>query len=329
MKKMLTLTVCAWLLSLTAGCALAQELAMPAVPITVEAHIRDADGKPVEGATIHLVFPRYRLGDKNQLTEGITDGDGITTVSGIAQQDYKIGVDKAGYYHTTGPWRGINDEKGFQQYAVGVQKIDLELRPIRNPIRCIVKFMDRARIPASDAPVGFDLEAGDWVAPYGQGRNSDLHFKLGGYIHSNRDYDLNLTLTFSCEGDGLVQTELPEREGSAFKFPYEAPLTGYEPQRTWFSSYDGKTTKNNFGSNAKTAYIFRVRTELDEKKNIRRALCGTINSEILLGGSSEGGQTVSFIYRLNPDWTRNLEFDSKKMFEAGTGKLLVEPPPEQ
>lgn len=328
MKGLLTLTLCAWLLSLGAGCAFAQELAMPAVPITVEAHVHDRDGKPVEGATVNLSLPRYRMGDKNEQASALTDREGVATVSGIAQQDYEVGAGKSGYYYTVGPWRGINAEKDFQQYAVGVQKIDLELRPIRNPIRSIVKFVDRVRIPASDAPVGFDLEVGDWVAPHGQGRSPDLLFKLGGYIHSNRDYNLNLTLTFSREGDGLVPTELPEREGSAFKFPYEAPLVSYEPQRTWFSSYDGKTMKNNFGSNAKTAYIFRVRTELDEGKNIRRALCGTINSEILLGGSSEGGQTVSFVYRLNPDWNRNLEFDLKKMFEAGTGKLLVQPPPE-
>src|SRR5687767_14873311 len=98
MKKMLTVTLCTGLLSLTAGCALAQELAMPAVPITVEAHVRDADGKPLAGATVNLSLPRYRKGDKNEQASAFTDQEGIAIVSGLAQQDYEVGAGKPGYY---------------------------------------------------------------------------------------------------------------------------------------------------------------------------------------------------------------------------------------
>ncbi len=327
-ENLISIMLCAWFLPLGAGCALAQELALPAVPITVEAYVSDPDGKPVEGAIVHLSLPRYRLGDQNQWADSNANKEGLAVVSGVAQQDYSVSVSKTGYYPTYGLHRNIDTNIGFQKYAIGVQKIDLELRPIKDPVHGISKFVDRLRIPVKDAPAGFDLEIGDWVAPFGKGKSADLVFSLSGYIKSNRDYDLKLTLSFSQAGDGLILAKYPPRIGSAFKFPYEAPLTGYKTQRGWRSSYDGKSLKMNFGNNGETNYIFRVRTEQDEKGNVRRALYGRIGGEVLLGGSVELVQNVNFTYVLNPDWTRNLEFDSRKIFEAGTGKLLVQPPSE-
>ena len=44
-------------------------------------------------------------------------------------------AEKPGYYRTDGPHRSIDTEKAFNANAIGVQKIDLELRPIKNPAR--------------------------------------------------------------------------------------------------------------------------------------------------------------------------------------------------
>lgn len=284
---------------------------MPSVPITVEVHVRDPDGQPVTGATVRLALPRYRLGDKGQRAESNTNADGVATVSGTAQQDYSVSVEKPGYYPTQGPWRGINDEKSFQQYAVGVQRIDLELRPVRNPISGITKVV-RIKLPAFDRALGFDLEAGDWVAPFGKGTVPDLIFTVGGYFKGLNDYDQSLTLTFTNPGDGIMLMKIAPRIGSMFKFPYEAPLKSYEPRRVWTKNFNGKTEATNIDGSGETNYIFRVRTELDEKGNVRRALYGVIASEVILGGNNEIGRNVSFTYALNPDWTRNLEFDPKK-----------------
>lgn len=313
MKSRFLVALCTFSLSIFAWCAVAQELAMPAIPITVEAHVRDPDGLPVEGATVHLALPRYRLGDQYQFAESTTDEDGVATVSGIAQQDYSLSVGKPGYYRTQGPRRGINDDKGFKQYAVGVQKFDLELRPIRNPIVGISKSVDRLRIPAFDRPIGFDLEVGDWVAPYGNGKTNDFVFTVGGYFRSLNDYDQSLTLSFSNQGDGILPFKYPKQLGSALKWPYDAPLSGYEAQRTWRRTFDGKTRTTNFDNSGEMNYLFRVRTELDEFGNVRRAMYGTISNEVVIGGNNEIGRGISFTYALNPDGTRNIEFDPAKV----------------
>lgn len=319
MKHRLISAFCVCYLSLLAGCVVAQELAMPSVPITIEARVRDPDGNPVMGAKVRLALPRHRLGDKDQRVDSSTNTDGVATVSGIAQQDYSVRVEKDGYYPTQGPWRGINDEKGFQRYAAGPQQIDLELRPIRNPIAGIVKVIDRVPLPVVAKPVGFDLEVGDWVSPYGTGRVADFVFKLDGSFDAPRDYDQSFTLTFSNTKDGIVPVKYPTRTGPAFKFPYEAPLAGYEPQHVWFLRWTASTGSRgtSVDLSGEASYIFRVRTDVDEQGNIRKALYGTITGDFVpVAGNNEIGRNVSFTYALNPDWTRNIEFDPAKVATA-------------
>lgn len=316
MKHIRTLGFCACYLSITAGGAFAQELAMPAVPITVEAHVRDSDGRPVEDAVVHLSLPRYRLGDRNQWADAKTNADGVATVSGVAQQDYQVGVDKAGYYHTTGPHRRINTAKGFQQYAVGMQKIDLVLRPILNPIVGISRDVDRRPLPETDGPMGFDLEIGDWVAPHGRGQSADFIFELAGRFSSSRDYDQEFTLRFSRPNDGITLFSHPKRIGSALKWPYEASLSAYQSSLTWVLRWSlqqsGRGTTVDLSG--ETNYIFRVRSEVDGKGNVIRAWYGVVSGDFIpVGGNTEVGRNISFTYALNPDGTRNIEFDPAKV----------------
>ena len=315
MKTLLTLAFGSWALFSSPGCAIAQELVMPAVPITVEAHVCDPEGHPVEGATVHLSLPRYRLGDKNQEAEAKTDKEGVATVLGIAQQDYAVSVEGAGYYRTQGPSRGINDEKSLQRYTIGVQKIDLEVRPVRNPVGGISRDVDRRPLPKIDGPMGFDLEVGDWVAPYGKGKTNDFIFELDGRFSSRRDYDQKFTLRFSGPHDGIILFRHPKETGSALKWPYEAPLAGYESSLVWLLKWSlkqgGRGTTIDLGG--ETNYIFRVRSEVDEKGNIIRAWYGVVSGDFIpVGGNNEIGRNVSFTYALNPDWTRNIEFEPTK-----------------
>lgn len=314
MKTLLTLSFGAWAL-LSPGCIIAQELVMPAVPITVEVHVHDSEGFPVEEAIVHLALPRYREGDRDQKSEAKTDKAGMAMVSGIAQQDYILAAERDGYYFTQGPHRGINSESGLRKYATGVQKIDLELRPIRNPIKGIRRGVDRRPLPMADGPMGFDLEVGDWVAPFGKGRTADFIFELDGRFTSSRDYDQKFTLRFSRPQDGITVFRHPKEIGSALKWPYEAPLSGYESSRTWIVRWSIKegglgTTVNLSGE---TNYIFRVRSEVDGKGNIIRAMYGVVSGDFIpVGGNNEIGRNLSFTYAVNPDWTRNIEFDPEK-----------------
>src|SRR6185369_13502251 len=161
-----------------------------------------------------------------------------------ARQDYAVDAEKPGYYPTRGPHRSIDTEKAFNANALGVQKIDLELRPIKHPVHSITRFVDRLPMPKTGGMVGFDLEFGDWVATYGKGRTTDFIFKAEGYVKSPTDYDLTLALSFSNPSDGVIRTKFTPELGSAFKFPYEAPLAGYGSRLDSRKAFDGKTRQS-------------------------------------------------------------------------------------
>lgn len=314
MRKLFASALCLASFFPSVRCA-AQGLMLPAVPITITVQVRDPEGLPVEGATVYLALPRYRPGDKNVETTGMTDKEGSVTLSGVAQQDYILSVTKNGYYRTQGPHRAINSETGRRQYATGLQKIDLELRPVRDPIVGISRDVNRQTLPVTGGPIGFDLEVGDWVSPHGKGRISDFVFELDGRFTARRDYDQKFILQFSRPQDGVIVFKHPTNIGSALKWPYEAPLLGYEPSRTWSLKWSpvegGRGTTIDLSG--ETNYLFRVRSEVDEQGNVVRAMYGVVSGDFIpVGGNSEIGRNVSFTYALNPDWTRNLEFDPAK-----------------
>lgn len=317
MRQMFTLSIGSFFLMPLAGCAIAQQFALPAISITAEVRVFDPEKHPVEGATVNITFPRYQIGDQPrenyQSVDAQTDKEGLAVLSGTAQADYVVSVTKQGYYRTQGPRGVLNTETGLKKYGVGLQKIDLELRPKIYPILGIQKGVDRWPLPRTDGtPLGFDLEVGDWVAPFGKGKSSDFIFTVGGYFNSLNDFNDSLTLNFSNRGDGIIPFMHPRDVGSALRWPYEAPLDGYESQRVWRRFSNGETHTVSRDKSGELNYLFRVRTELDERGKVRRAMYGVISYEVVFGGNNEIGRNLSFTYALNPDWTRNLEFDPEK-----------------
>ena len=277
--------------------------------IDVRAEVYDPDGQPVESATVVLGAPRYRMGEKDVKTEAQTDKKGIAELSVQAETDYALAVSKPGYYRTVGPHRSIATPTQATKYATGTQVVRLELRPIRNPLRGVTRVVYRSPLPGFGKSAGFDLLVGDWVAPFGKGSVADFIFTLTGYVRSQQDFDENLSLAFSQIGDGIMVFKAPPNSGSVFKFPYDAPLDDYLLTRAWRNAYDGKTRRLDNDLSRETNYIFRVRSERDGKGNVIRALYGVIVDEIEVLGTNETGFNITFCYRLNPDYTRNLEFD--------------------
>lgn len=153
--------------------------------------------------------------------------------------------------------------------------------------------------------MGFDLEKGDWVAPYGHGVIDDfvLNFRVSRYEGYN-DYACSLEISFQNEQDG-IQTYKPEKlDQSYFKWPYDAPENGYvkkiykmrsnRPDKGYQSSLDDDAF-----------YVFRVRTKVDKDGHITSAKYGKIKGDFRF----DIVRNFKIKYWLNPSGTRNLEFD--------------------
>ena len=318
--KMNCAVMLAFLLS-GASALLGQEAAYPTATITVRAV--DEDGNPVPGSKAGGAFEvpkRGGFGTESVALEGITDNEGKfistgQTSSGIVS----YGAGKDGYYRTAN-LRYLFKEKAGVQWQPPNPVVEVMLKRIVNPIPMFAKRVE-TKMPEDAAPVGFDLQAGDWVAPYGKGTVKDFIFTVNRTITSDRDYRATLVLRFSNEGDGLVPVRDPKSLGSELLLPRTAPEGDYEPERIWNC---GRAPTDSgpdvFGRPSEVmAYFFRVRTVLDEKGRVKSALYGKMHGDILLYiGTKAPKAGLGFTCYLNPTPNdRNVEFDPNRNLFIG------------
>ena len=195
--------------------------------------------------------------------------------------------------------------------------IPVVLRAIRNPVPMYARVV-QGSLPAKEIWVGYDLERGQWVTPYGQGQRSDFEFRYEGSVESNKNYDGRLALRFPGPGNGILAHEQDPSMRSEFRMPYEAPEEGYVNTWAWRNACitekkPGAVSKYIDESFVGRNFIFRVRSVLDEHGKVIRASYGTIRGPFIFDprGDNANGH-VKFTYYFNPDQTRNLEFDPKR-----------------
>jgi hypothetical protein len=270
----------------------------------------DENDRPVSGAEVWVAYNVAREPGQTKdwdKVAGLTDTNGIFTTSHV-DRSVSLGfhAQKAGYYST------------WMQYSLGFSSVNdpvlwnptatLILKRIIRPIPMFAKWVDKPP-PVSNEPIGYDLMAGDWVAPHGKGLQTDLIFEAAVEKRTGGGSDYKLTVSFPSSGDGIQEFRappLPVDEGSDFRSPHQAPADGYRPQ--WVqarSRRSGEPTISNRDDSRN--YFFRVRTVIDENGNVKSALYGKIY-----------GDFMRFRYYLNPEPnSRNVEFDPKQNLLKG------------
>jgi len=218
-----------------------------------------------------------------------------------------VSINKEGYYTS---WFTFHTDNQYNSptWTPYPYKQKVVLRKINIPIPLFVTPRRDLKWPgALDEPVGFDLLRYDWMPPHGGGGHEDLQFlaTLKPNIEEGKTNFGLLTLTFAGKHDGFI----PILDNqiifqSVFKFPYSAPLGGYQN----ISIVTDKQDTANYGENIN--HFFRIRTELDEQGNIVSALYGRIEHlEYWVTGRI---RDIRFYYWLNPTPNdNNLEWDGK------------------
>lgn len=269
----------------------------------------DEEGLAIEGAKVGVGFS-YNTGWGTNSTgrQGVSDADGKFSASGQGNGHVTYGADKEGYYNShyvydfqkLGPlgWEPKNPE------------LIVVLRKIEKPVPMYVRNtkFSTIEIPAADKDIGFDLEKFDWVAPYGGGVYGDFIFHLKRRFVSWEDQDCNLTITFSNEFDGIKFIKEDLQYGSVFKLPKYAPESGYQQKLEFYI----KAKNGKWESNVKRTdnYIFRIRSEEEDGKVVK-AMYGKVRGSLDFSAINSQTAKIFFKYYLNPDYTRNLEFDPK------------------
>jgi hypothetical protein len=274
----------------------------------VEAQVVDEGRNPVSWSAVRVTFIRY--GDlPNLVFSGTTDSNGLYSAEGDTESIALVEATKDGYYKTVVSYEFTNQSNRVWQPQPAV--VPVVLKKKLNPVAMYARRIRKA-IPADGVPLGFDLEAGDWVGPHGSGMHRDFVFTLNRQVKSIEEFSGDLRLDFSRPGDGIQSVLAPPRFGSELRLPRLAPLDGY--QAVWTQSF-GRVVSNNlyYGETKDDQnYFYRVRSQVDDVGNVTNAYYGKISGEIRFGGVGEPRCWLEFKYYFNPDQTQNMEFDPSR-----------------
>ena len=280
----------------------------PKARLTVKAV--SEDGKPLAGMSAVVGFWNMSGGaDRTELT-GLTDSNGLFAAEGKAESlDAYYLVRNMGCYESSGKYEFANLKgRKWQPWNPTVTAV---VRRVVHPIPMYVKNVG-VIIPATNAPCGYDLMVGDWVAPHGKGEHGDLIFTIGmRRVASWTDCEGTLLMSFSSEKDGIRKRDGIVVGGSSFPWQYMAPEEGYSGAVQVYMGY--ASGKGSFETNQSSACYFRVRTVANEEGNIVSAYYGKISGPLKFDVRESDTGWVAFTYYLNPTPNgRNMEFDPKR-----------------
>jgi hypothetical protein len=277
--------------------------------------VLDETSQPVAGANVEMSFyvkTKPGEGESGGSVQGLTDTNGVVRLShpntgsiGVAFQ-----ATKTGYYATTKGHEFVEFQDGDPEKWNPT--MTLLLKKIGDPIAMYAK-KEQAKMTKENEPVGFDLMAGNWVAPYGTGKTADIFFTVHRKITSPQEFDADLKLTFPNVGDGIAIVPPIPDTGSPLIMPHLAVETGYQSVLAW--SYHNFTETSVPAS----GYFIRVRTVLDSNGNVQSALYGKIQGDVkFYVGTKAPRAGIGFQYYLNPTPnSRNVEFDRKQNLLGG------------
>lgn len=275
----------------------------------------EESNQPIEGTNAGIVFETNRglgrVGMNLHPINGLTDSEGKFSAQHKNDSNYvHFGVEKKGYYFSSGEYRFKDRQLG--RWQPWNHELKIMMRKIGNPVPMYAQKID-GEIPVVGKKVGFDLEIGDWVSPYGKGVVSDLSFFLGKNLNDKKHLNSELSISFREKFDGIIHLSEELENGSEFKLPRFAPLEGYQGTFTLAVTKEhGKGFSETFKRDDN--YIFRVRSREDENGEFEKGMYGKILGPIKFAPFRSKTAAIEFKYYLNPDFTRNLEFDPNRNF---------------
>ncbi len=233
----------------------------------------DDDGKPVEGAHVGAGFYMNKKVGENPTASAITDKKGVCEIEGTTVSSLKYSVKKDGYYETHGRlwFAGTLKESGkvedgkWQPYG---KTYTVTLKPKKNPIP--LKGFKFAKHIQLDTSVGFDLQANDYVKPYGKGELSDFLVVLHDERLDMWRVKAQLSLVFTNALDGAY---IRTKDGySDFVSDYVAD-TNQVYRKSFFFEYDklNSSSKRDTSLQSDQYLILRTRTKVDQDGKLIKA----------------------------------------------------------
>lgn len=290
-------------------------------PVVLKVNVHDEEGKPVTNAVVNvktlkrLVGVNANPGDYRMIVAR-ADTNGVVTVKFDAvASDSTCWLSADGYYSP--PYHDVHykmkkDHLFYIEFAEHEKEESIILRKIKNPIPMYRYRINGAKyLPRENGDYGFDMKAGDWVAPLGKGEVADF------YIRKNYDEKARSTksaLFFKGKGNGAYK--MKAFVDSEFRSCYVADtnavfgtLFRYE---YWTHDHvnpkDGSHRTEVCDVDADECLILRTRCRFDEKGDLVSCHYSKIYGKIEIFGWLN---FMSSAFNPTPN-DANLEFDARR-----------------
>jgi hypothetical protein len=300
------------------------EASEPVLPeVDIEITVLDDESKtPISNAVVNVSLTKWSRSEFQ--VQEYTDPHGVANVRKRTAPRVFIRVEHPDFY-SKAQRLYLEGEIINCEVVYSTNHIDkvISLKRIKSPTPMYVKSVNQS-IPKLEETIGFDFIVGDWVQPYGRGKIKDIIMTLSSDKKSNSEFSAYLNMEFPNDGDGIIAV-LIDRKDHIEKFElrmnYMAPETGYVPvYEIGYSKKPGERLVSTL-PDKNVNYYFRIRTVLDSQGNVVSALYGKIHDPISFSPSVRKPQ-VTFMYYVNPDSTRNVEFNPEiNLFTETTEKF--------
>lgn len=296
--------------------------------------ITDEAGAPLSGAQATISFAQ--IGGWHE-HKGATDGAG--EFNARAQQTFSTDV----FAEMPGHYGARIIDLARHGIRANEKTLKLVLPSIQRPT-ALCSLRTTLEIPVHGRWLGYDLQVGQWLPPYGKGVVADIQFNLSneflgylldetklksarelsqvaadrsGRVFSEADLRLSagkwrgvLEISFPDEREGIVRETERYWFYGELRLPHFAPEDGYQPALRYESNtYEPRPEVKPVG------FFLRTRVRLDPEGRIVSANYGKIYDDFAFDARG----TVSFWYYFNPvPNDRNLEFDPKRNLLPGS-----------
>lgn len=264
------------------------------------------DNKVINNCNVSVGFLSNLDANKEASIKGNVNNEGIFSAKYRTNGIVGATISKAGYYNSNVGYRF--NKKSNNRWEPWNPELAVILRKIENPVPMYARKAELI-LPVLNKNVDFDLIEYDWVAPYGKGKHGDISFNSNKRWVSNLDFDGTLTIKFNGSKNGILLINESRTYGSQFKLPRYAPENGYIKQIQ--KSIHAKPGEGiNYDYHGDRNYIFRIRSENGAYGKLN-SMYGKIHGDISYGFKDKSA-VIIFNYYVNPDHTRNLEFNPKR-----------------
>lgn len=309
----------------------------------------DDNGNAIEGVDYWVWYgnPFAPNGEGYEFI-GETDKEGKLFTKAVGPFGVTVRLEKEGFYSY-----GVRPAKDYRILPQPKKHEEtITLRQVLNPVPLHALFNGGGKIPVQNEWIGYDFEQGDWLEPYGKGKQADILFryqsKFTGFREAYAD-DLDgtredikrrserigevfteeafrheigkwygiLEIAFPSKKEGIIKVEEAFVPQNQLHMPHKAPKEGYQPtHRLETVNYSNPEKTHYMKLPDDIGFFLQTRVVLDDQGEIKSANYAKIYGEF----SFDPRGKVSFYYYYNPTPNeRNLEFDPEyNLFPEGT-----------